>query len=57
MIISKIQKILTFFDGPQSDYPFAGEDENDKENQAGIPSEYDYIPLNGVLYVSTLLNR
>ena len=57
MIISKIQEILTIFWWPQSDYPFAGGDKNNEENQAGNLSNYDYIQVNAVLYVTTLLDR
>ena len=50
-------KFRQFFDGPQGDYPFAGGDKNNEENQAGNVSNYDYIQVNTVLYVTTLLNR
>ena len=41
----------------QSDYPFAGGDKNNKENQAGSPSNYDYIHIDAVLYVATILKK
>ena len=34
-------KFRQFFDGPQGDYPFAGGDKNNGENQAGSLSNYD----------------
>ena len=51
------RKFRRFFDGPQSDYPFAGGDKNNEENQAVNPRNSDYIQVNALLYVTGVLNR
>ena len=53
----KFREFRQFLDGPQSDFPFAGGDKNNEENQAESPSNYDYIQVNAVVYVTTLLKK